>query len=462
MPRKAQSHGASQSTDGEDRWQGKFWHYKVHERLGESLYYYFVQVRPFNETAIKNDLNQILSNRRVGSFRVFGVFGAYDLLIRIWLHPTVATRFADWLEELHGCRDIGAFVVTHVHRRWYPETRDTDEVKSLLEQLTKERIKAVQDDRDPQLLKRLRKAELILDLPSRAHRIKFFVPIRLSETAPGILSRVVRELKEHIGNSKFASLYGGYGFCPLLLSSSTEDRHFGSISSLPTWVSEHFSDFGASTETYLAGGNGRLLGEERILEGTFRGIRGHDLFVQSIIPELYELHEQKIEAIEPFVRTHIVAEPLSKQDRDLLHDLLLAILRDDAGNMSKTLFIFFSDLENHLRKTLEPFVRLYSSKPMSQLAEEAHIPKEKGKHIALGDMLTLHMLAIKHGPTAVPLPELRPQQLASLRNAVAHGEDPLEMWENSLQSLVRNLPGLRALLRIIEQTTSIELISEYH
>lgn len=81
-------------------WEDKAWHHCVHERLGEMLFYFFVRVSPRNPSDVKTKLTSFVAEKQIGSIRVFPIFGSYDFLIRVWLHPSVATHFSSWLDGL--------------------------------------------------------------------------------------------------------------------------------------------------------------------------------------------------------------------------------------------------------------------------------------------------------------------------------------------------------------------------
>src|ERR1700730_183963 len=103
-------------------WSTHAWHHSVHELLGETLHYYLVRVRPFDARDVSKRLGQLVQQQKIGSIRVFKLFGPYDLLVRTWLHPTVAAHFH---ESLAGAFETSArlpyFAVENIHYRWYWE-----------------------------------------------------------------------------------------------------------------------------------------------------------------------------------------------------------------------------------------------------------------------------------------------------------------------------------------------------
>src|SRR5437870_2746032 len=127
-------------------WDDKAWHHRVHERLGEILFYYFVRVSPRIPSEAKAKLRYLIAEKQLGSIRVFPIFGSYDLLMRAWLHPSVATHFASWLDSTLSNCQVVPFAVTHIDRRWYWNDNDPEIGinRYLLEHLNEDRIRAVQ------------------------------------------------------------------------------------------------------------------------------------------------------------------------------------------------------------------------------------------------------------------------------------------------------------------------------
>ncbi len=443
--------------------------------------YYFVRVRPFEPTLAKADLTAIIRERQLGSIRVFPIFGPYDLLIRTWSYPTVATRVSDYLDAgLRGFRDLEYFSVTHIYHCWYSKTFRRREQRRipplggqqaaaepvLLETLDEKTIRAVESGAAHEMESALIAADLLIDRPAPRRTIRFFVPIRFAENTPAIVSTAVRDLAEyfqsHSDQVASWSLYGGYGFCSLLVAGAVAADRYEDVALLPNWVGEHFQDFGASTETYLAHGYDHLIVETKIAESTFREIKGKDLFVQTVIPELYEVRrDKKVEEVEQFLKTQVEGKLLTTQDRSLLHDALLAYLRNSPSEMVKTLLIFFIDIESFLRDSLNEFIgRLIQEDPVRFL-EKAGIAREKGRFLTMGDLLKAYSLALNsNGQDRVQRLDIA--AFVRSRNLIAHeGVNALVQWREILGGVVESLVGVREILSAVQDVTKRPFVGTY-
>ena len=97
------------------------WHERVHLRLGENLYYFFFKLSPFDTRRARHELDEMIKKNQLGSVRSFEIFGAYDLIVRAWLHPNIVNQFRGWLTSAlkDQLRATHTFEVTHIDRRWY-------------------------------------------------------------------------------------------------------------------------------------------------------------------------------------------------------------------------------------------------------------------------------------------------------------------------------------------------------
>jgi len=183
-------------------WEDKVWHRAVHERLGEALFYYLARVRPFDPQTVIENLKRLLVEKRLGSVRVFVIFGPYDLLIRAWLHPSVAKDFPSWLDvALETCRSLHPFAVTHIDKRsYYQLDQDAYINRDLLESLDEDQINAVQQGHNPAVLQRLIDAQLVINRSPTLQEptIRFFIAINLEEVTNAIQAEVVSNIKRYL------------------------------------------------------------------------------------------------------------------------------------------------------------------------------------------------------------------------------------------------------------------------
>lgn len=448
-------------------WGNKVWHYHVHQRLGEVLFYYLARVRPFNIEEIKSRIHSLLIEKRLGSVRVFPIFGPYDLLIRAWLHPSIETEFRTWIDRaLVNCRALYPFAVTYIDSRWY--TRDIN--RDLLDSLTDDSIKAVQSGQDKHLLSQLISTNLVIE-PNRLEEptIKFFVAINFDDENQPIQVDVVRGITRFLLRSdyiKSPSIYRGFGFCSILVKGDATS--YFDVANLPNWIGEEYASLGVSTETYLVHDQMHIVGDETIGDATFHAIQGRNLFVQWIIPEVYDKRSSEGYEIERFLLdvvhpSEAQSKSLTQRDKKLLHDYLHGYLESDPTRMAQTLFTFFFELENYLRNNLQEFIGR-SGLSMKELYNEARIIKETNKFLSLGDLLNLYRLAIEHikpNTQALMLKEDW-QELARIRNKIAHGDvDFLKNWDEMLKGVLKQMSGIHELVSLVTTVTRNQYIGSY-
>jgi hypothetical protein len=433
-------------------WRYRAWHDEVHRLLGESLFYFLARVRPFDSDDVKQRLDTLLSREQPGSVRAFAVFGSYDLLIRAWLHPNVSAQFQDWLKrDLIGLRTLYPFSVTKIEKRWFwGENVEAAVSPEALQDLDEEKIPAVQSGGEPELLSRLLRANLVIAREPFDEYIRFFVAINLENVTHELQESVVRNLKAYFAENvdlERASIYTGYGFCSILLKAEVKD--FYSIPKLPNWIGKQFRALGASTETFLAHSPRELSGDESIGRATFKAIKGKNLFARSIIPEIYETAAGKADGIEAFLVAKVHGRELRPKDKKLLHDYLLACLHDNAAEMARTVFTFFAELENFLRKKHGEYIGRRSLN-MTGLFEELKINRESDRFLSLGPALDLCSLAAARAGGVPPKPSGW-GSLVKLRNEIGHGEiDVLRNWQYPAETIVEYSSKIRWLIDDME------------
>jgi hypothetical protein len=471
------------ATEHDITWEHKGWHYLVHSRLGEVLFYYLARIRPFSPKKAIDEIDLVIKKQKLGSVRVFPIFGPYDLLIRAWLHPSVETQFRAWLEqELEHCKTLRPFAVTSIDFKWYVDDGIQNKGASpplisssglepkvdfdLLAKLDGKMVRAVQNDEDPILLGQLIRGRLVVERKKlqAANNIKFFTAVNLEDDGRAARSDIIKGIERFIINRdvvQFASIYRGFGFCSILVKGQVND--YFEVSELPNWIGNEYSDFGISTETYLVHGPTHVAGNEDIGDSTFNAIEGRNLFIQSIIPELYDEPDSDIKwEIDRFLREVEHNEPhakdLSQEDKKILHDYFLGLLKDNYSLTAQTLFIFFYSLEGFLRERHKEFISelLKSGPAIGELYKEINFGKAPGKFLSLGDLLRIYKLAIER----VKAPEYSLllnewQDLVVVRNRIAHGDvDFSKDWRDIMTTLVKQLDTIHRLVELIEKITN--------
>jgi len=446
-------------------WDDKFWHHLVHQRLGETLFYYLVRIRPSNLSEIEACLKRIMEDDKLGSVRVFPIFGTYDIIIRAWLYPSVADRFRNDLEvslaTAGASRVVHTFRVEHVDQRWHGK-ENVD--KEMLESLEESTIRDVQLGKNPGKFAQLVAGNLAFQR-RKTESIRFFVAINVDfldgELPLGIVNAIKHDLST-TPNIKNVSIYRGIGFCQILVKGEVLD--YFSIAPLPNWIGAAYHRHGAQTETYLVHGPSPTLGDESVGDATFFALRGRDLFVQSVIPELYDHPFEKRHDVERLLIDFVHAYVPGAKDKDLLHDYLFAYLTDDGSGMAKTLLIFFHDLESYMAKHHKEFIARISSKSPREMFQAAHLDDEAFNRPSLRQMFMVCALSMKTKEPSTQNDNLTKSwdDLGDLRNDIIHGRaDHLKDWDVLLRRLVPQLARIREFLNKMVETTHISPIGDY-
>ncbi len=202
-------------------------------------------------------------------------------------------------------------------------------------------------------------------------------------------------------------------------------------------------------------GPDHIVGNEEIGDATFSEIAGRDLFVQSIIPELYETDSNLKNKVERFLQEGARTVELTRADKKIVRDYLKAFLDNDATGMLSTLFVFYSGLENYLRATHQAFSGR-KNLPIADLYREAGVQKDAGKFVSIGPLLKFFSAAFRRlEPANTLLVRSDWESFAKLRNEVAHGDlDILATWDSSLRTVMEHLPRVRAVVAAVETVTS--------
>ncbi|MEK6322900.1 MAG: hypothetical protein AABN33_14585 [Acidobacteriota bacterium] len=454
------------STANTNPWEPKLWHYRVHERLGETLLFFLVRVRPFDLQELTDRLKRLITEKRLGGITVFPIFGSYDLLIRAWLHPSIAAQFRAWVgsslvhdasaTKVFGGHTLYPFSADRVFKIWYEQEQFSS---TLLEELDEDQILAVQSGQDPGLAQKLVDGKLIVE-QNQSEGIQFFSLINLEVYSSGIEEELLVGISDYLEEASDltnAAIYGGFGFCSILVDARVKE--YASIARLPNWLGSRFKVYGLTTETYLA--LPQVIGDEAIGQATFLGLAGRDLLVSSIVPELYESNFSKRTAVERILRDEASKQPLTQKDKKLLHDYLIGYLEDDSTQMARTLFTFFFELEEYLRRNFADFVVHRAQGSVKELYEKGNV-ELSSKPLTLGDTLNLYSLAITdNGEGEESLNRDGWGELTAIRNGIVHGVDILSRWSDTLRVLIESLPKVRHLLAIIEGVTGRTYAGSY-
>jgi hypothetical protein len=438
-------------------WDNKSWHYKVHQRLGETLYYFLIRVRPLDMEEATQQLQNMLKEKHLGSVRVFPIFGSYDFMIRAWLPSSLTTEFRTWvdsaLSKIAGSHATYPFAVDYIDRRAH-NLPVID--RTLLENLDGNAIRAIQTGQDLELLQRCIDGNLVITR-RQTNNIGFFTSIYLDDENLPINEGVVEAINQYLEDNPGiinVSIYRGYGFCSVLIKGEVEG--FFNIAPMPNHIGKAYKPFGAHTETYLFHRPSHVIGDKTIGAATFYALQGRDLFVQSIIPELYDQHSGKRQIVERLLLTEAHKLNLTQRDKRLLHDYILGFLNDDSTTLATTLFALFFTLEGYLRSHHKEFIGRKGVGSVNEIFERANIPEPDRTRPTLKNLLNVYATTIKISDPTGEYKELLASWdgLTDLRNDLMHAKvDIFTNWDKFITRLIPFLPRIRQLLALIETTT---------
>jgi hypothetical protein len=196
------------------------------------------------------------------------------------------------------------------------------------------------------------------------------------------------------------------------------------------------------------------LGDETIGSATLLALHGKDLFVQSIVPDIYDNAFAKQEQVVRFLVDEAQQYVFTEKDRKLLRDYLMAFLKDDGNEMAKTILLAFFGLESCLNKQHMKFISERTGRPAHEVYRSAHLLDEISRP-SLKHKLQVCAFAIKETDQNGEFHDLTGNwdDLPHLRNDIMHGNvDPMTDWDVILRRLMSFLPRLRQLLKLIEDS----------
>lgn len=327
-------------------WANRTLHYRVHERFDEALFYHLVRVRPFELEEVVKRLNELTRKLRLGIMRVYPTFGQWDLVLRAWLHPSIANSFEREL-AIH-IPTHHTFAVSSIVQRWYDRGEKIED--PLLEELNETTLRAIQSGQDIDLLSKLISGKLIQvrDIFNETV-ISFFLSINFDSRNGAPQAEILKALTAYLLSNptiKNASIYTGYGFCRILFTGQVQVHNYFDIAKLPNSINRQFKSIGIETETFLLLGPPYTIGSEPIGDATFRGLRGINLFVHSFIPELYTEDFPQRTLVESFINQEAHDKYFTPEDKRIIRNYLIGFLNGNVTQMQTTLFTYLVGLEH--------------------------------------------------------------------------------------------------------------------
>jgi hypothetical protein len=208
------------------------------------------------------------------------------------------------------------------------------------------------------------------------------------------------------------------------------------------------------------------MGEGHIGIATFEELKGRDLIVQGLVPELYRREfmekypgsDRRSGGIVGFVKSKIGHRQLAPKERLLVREYLLNYLMGDPTGVMKVLFEFFISLEGFLRNNSQAYVgRLCQDNFDEIFSLVGAKEKEQRKYLSLGKLLELYERAMKASKSGkINISISKPQELVQLRNETQHGALMIadESWSRPLEIVLDSYQSVQELVSIVSSLVS--------
>lgn len=265
------------------------WHHEVHRSRGERLYFWRLAFDPtYQREAVKRDLEATLAKHCVKSAVCYELFGAYDLLLRVWL-PSACDlhEFQDSLVQTLTPDDLimcDPFVVRRPVRHWLfdgdPGGKTGPPKTSAYSDLTDEEIGEIESGTAGESrLSELVGLKVIGDLKSHSQKttednpgIKFAVAIggdpRLTTRQARQFEATVTIILDEAETIEQRSLYSGDGFGHFLIMGRLPDGRFFELGDRiidRINCDPIHNDYQARTYTHLSGQQEFLIIQESLV-----------------------------------------------------------------------------------------------------------------------------------------------------------------------------------------------------
>ena len=466
MPMSAPDEGNKTDSRAALSW---FWHHQVNQNLGERLHYYFIKLRQYRQDEIRRRLEELIQREGIGCIGVYTVYGSYHLIVRVWLHPSIAHTFRDQLDSALGsCHKLVSFGVTSIDHVWY-EDREIDH--TLIQELDDQRIRAIQNGSSPEAVSRLVSEGILLSHnPRQINTHKFFIVIQLAQHH----RESIEECTGRIRTRLFATdeihgeaLYRGTGDeWSLLVRGYTSNPYVPE--QLTDWIR---SSIKCRAEVYVQSAPVELVGKSLIGTSTFEQVSGKSLFVYSIIPELYDERKRnrrerkEHEGIVQFLEADVQRLEPGARTRKLIRDYFLPLVTTDGEPIDAAMVLFrvLVSLESYLLGNVRSFVgKTIRNKSLDQIFFEATGRKlENSKYMVLGDLLAMYGHVLEQQDRTTELHGSW-SDLTELRNTIGHSVSQLAAdWKGPIRTVLKELGRLEALVRAISSTTGKTFDSKY-
>jgi hypothetical protein len=454
----------------------RIWHPKVHELFNERLHYYLLTVRPYDVQEFKRKLIKFKEDKSIGGLYYYEVFGAFDIILRVWLPAQEQDRFfQELIKQIPEIDRHFPFRVTDIGAYWCREQQMASFKEEALDQVTVDHIREIQSNTNSLTGGKFGELGLLTSMaPSKDIKVFIFlsnsqpIPRAAEESFRNTLMQILKKFKTGGTNIERESVYYGFGFAWALIKAETPPGNYFLIGNLVDELIKELRPFGFFTNTYLAAADVHLQSDDISPESLIRA-EGSDLLSARLLPDLYkqDLNPDLRKKIIAWIQAHRDIESLPITYKSLITRCLAGVIAGNERIVLSTLQEFFVDQERYLRPLWPRILQQILPRiTQAEIFQAAGIPREaQPKFLALGQIYSIYaQIYIKGGdPNQSQLLGRGWETLAKLRNLVAHGAcDALTDWPEMLDLLVKNFNKVDALKNAIESALSQPNASPEH
>jgi len=448
------------------------WNPQVYGLFDDALTYYLITTTTFKRKTFFSQLKDCLKKHQYQAYRIYQVFGSYDVILRVWVkHGKQAELRNIMEEEVDSIREASPWIVWRIRDHWY-WGGDPLDTKTLYK-ITPDYVRQLQkffgkpESWDSPLVSEALQQRILRKIEGTNDRILFFTFV---DFKGGIvnLEEARNEIIEDLQSRQSIlcpALYQTTNH-PIALLLKGEARDLFSIGRLVTDLMSRLAIMGAKTATLVACDTD-IHGNEEITARDIKQAAGIDLAVRRVLPELYdkEITDAVRHRLEHGVREILVlGNELPEIELTQVMDCIAALIpeadMDPGFEMTRRVASIFGDAESKLRKPSIRFLAgvLGQSKLQATIDEALKNTKtseqdRKPDFLALGNRLTVICHVIKELRLSDDQDLIASwSEFANLRNVAAHhAKDLSKEWEKTMVIVVTFLNRFQKLMRFLRE-----------
>ena len=349
------------------------WNPWVFHTFRDEMAFFQIATTSANRTTFVDDLAQFLCKEGIEAFRIYRVFGSYDLILRAWIPVGGKNQLMENMRRMLAyIRSIEGFVVHKITHHWHwgstanksgphsaedsaliiPSGKFGVQYLELLQTLLKG---GENEPFDPNSTIDNALRQNVIRKVFSCEEILFFTFIdishaRITDKAKSVLASVNELLKRHANIIQKQAVYLIDGSNTGLLVKG-ESKGLFDIGVFVTDVYERLADLEIKTETAVVL-SPEIRGSEQLSSRMFKQIQSTDLLANRVFPEIYEVPERTyVDTVVAWINHNHEFHP---QDlAEVVQESLSALVRDHfkgkSNQFSRCMFGHFMDAEQILR-----------------------------------------------------------------------------------------------------------------